>query len=149
MMSRAGFRVPDCPSRTSVRIPNKSCPTPRLARQANVATGQATVTVFSRNERGATHSSPSETTCCVARSAPPACRIRLPARTRLQDIFRDADGDAFGRFPDRGAREVRVARDRVHPAVAEQPANDRQPLAKGERPRGESVSYVVRYVSAV
>ena len=62
---------------------------------------------------------------------------------RLQDIRGDADGDALGGFPDRVAREVRIAGGRLHPAVTEQPADDRQPLAERERPRGEGVADVV------
>ena len=35
--------------------------------------------------------------------------------------------------------QIRVAHGRLHPAVAEEPADDRQPLAECERPRGEAV----------
>ena len=45
--------------------------------------------------------------------------------SRLQDVGGDADGDAFGALPDRVADEVRIARDRLPPAVTEQPADDR------------------------
>ena len=33
---------------------------------------------------------------------------------------------------------MRIARGRFHPAVTEEPADDRQPFAERERPRGES-----------
>ena len=36
-----------------------------------------------------------------------------------------------------------VARGRLNPAVTEQPADDRQPLAERKRPRGEGVTYIV------
>ena len=52
----------------------------------------------------------------------------------LQDIGSDADGDALGGFPHRVAREMRIARSRLHPSVTEQPADDRQALAERERP---------------
>ena len=38
---------------------------------------------------------------------------------------------------------MRIARGRLDPAVTEQPADDRQPLAVRERPRGEGVTEVV------
>ena len=62
---------------------------------------------------------------------------------RLEDVGGDADGDAFGGFPDRVAREMGIARGRLHPAVTEQPADDRQALAERERPRGEAVPDVM------
>ena len=48
---------------------------------------------------------------------------------RLQDVGVDADGDPFGGFRDRVAREVRVARSGFDLAVPEEPADDRQALA--------------------
>ena len=38
---------------------------------------------------------------------------------------------------------MRIARGGPHPAVTEQPADDRQPLAERERPRGEAVTEIV------
>ena len=61
----------------------------------------------------------------------------------LEDIGGDADGDSLGGFPDRVARKVRIARGRLNPAVTEQPADDRQPLAERKRPRGEAVPDVM------
>ena len=62
---------------------------------------------------------------------------------RLQDISGDADGDALGGFPDRVAREMRIASGGFHTAVTEQLADDRQALAERERPRGEAVADVM------
>jgi len=53
---------------------------------------------------------------------------------RLKDVFGDPDGDPLGGFPDRVAIEMRIARGRLCLAVTEQAADDRQPLAEGERP---------------
>ena len=58
-------------------------------------------------------------------------------------MFGDPDGDPLGGFPDRVAVEMRIARGRLGLAVTEQPADDRQPLAERERPRGEGVAKVV------
>ena len=68
---------------------------------------------------------------------------RRPRVNRLQDVTGDADGDALGGFPDRGPREMRTTRCGFHSAVTEQPANDRQPLAEHESPRGEAVPNVM------
>ena len=62
-----------------------------------------------------------------------------PEFKRLQDIGGDADGDPLGGFPDRGAREMCVVPGRFDPAVAEEPADDRQAFAECQRPRGEGV----------
>ena len=69
--------------------------------------------------------------------------LAQPELKRLQDIGADADGDLLGGFPHRIAREMCVARGRLHPAVTEQPADDRQALAERERPRGEGMSDVM------
>ena len=52
----------------------------------------------------------------------------------------DPVGDPLGGFADRSAVEMRIARGRFGPAVTEQPPDDRQTLAEGERPRGEAVA---------
>ena len=63
-----------------------------------------------------------------------------PESNRLQDVGGDADGDALSGFPHRVARKMRIARGGPHPAVTEQPADDRQPLVERERSRGEGVT---------
>ena len=60
-----------------------------------------------------------------------------------QNIRRDADGDPLCGFPHRVAREMRVARGGFDPAMTEKPADDRQALAEGERPRGKAVPDVM------
>ena len=52
-------------------------------------------------------------------------------------------GDALRGFPDRVAGEMRIAGNRLDPAVSEKPADDRQPFAERERPRGEAMADVV------
>lgn len=73
----------------------------------------------------------------------PSMRPRLKS---LQDVGGDADGYAdgyaLGGFLDRIAREARMACGRLDPAVTEQPADDRQPLAERERPGGQAVPLV-------
>ena len=66
--------------------------------------------------------------------------LAQPELKRLEEFGGDADGNPFGGFPDRIAREVCVARGGFDPAVPEEPADDRQALAERERPRGEAVS---------
>ena len=74
---------------------------------------------------------------------------RLPAVdhprgiNRQKDALGDPDGDPLGGFPHRVAIEMRIARGRLRLAVAEQPADDRQPLAERERPRSEGVAYIM------
>ena len=62
---------------------------------------------------------------------------------RLQVVPGDSDGYPLGGFPDRVAVEMRIARGRLDPTVTEQSADDRQPVAERERPRGETVTQVV------
>ena len=68
---------------------------------------------------------------------------RRPCR-RLQ-VSGDPDGDPLGGFPDRAAVEMRIARGRLGLAVTEQAADDRQALAKRERPRGVAVSPILKH----
>ena len=63
--------------------------------------------------------------------------------TWLEDIRSNTDGDALCGFSDRVARKVRVSGGGVHPAMAEQPADDRQTLAERQCPRGKAVSDVM------
>ena len=65
--------------------------------------------------------------------------VQAMALSSTQDVGRDADGDLLGGFPDRVADEMCIAGGRLHSAVTEQPADDRQPLAERERPRSEAV----------
>ena len=58
----------------------------------------------------------------------------LAARGPLSERDRTRRG-----YLDRVAREVRIARGGLHPAVTEQPADDRQPLAECKRRRDEAV----------
>jgi len=58
---------------------------------------------------------------------------RRPA-VSLQDIGRDADGDALSGFPHRVAREMRIPRGCLYPSVTEEPSDDRQALTQRERP---------------
>ena len=60
--------------------------------------------------------------------------LRERAMEPLQDVFGNAHGYPFGGFPHRVAREMRIARGRFDSAVTEQPADDRQSLAKRQRP---------------
>ena len=63
---------------------------------------------------------------------------------RVQYDFGDADSDPFGGFSHRVADETCIARGRPNPAVTEQSADDRQPLAEGQCPRGIAVATVVQ-----
>ena len=59
--------------------------------------------------------------------------------TWLQDIRSNTDGDALCGFSNRVARKVRESGGGVHPAMTEQPADDWQTLAEGERARSMGV----------
>ena len=61
----------------------------------------------------------------------------------LQNVGGDTDGDPLGGLFHRIAREVRIARGRLDPAMTEKASDDRQPLAERQRPRGEAVTDVV------
>jgi len=63
--------------------------------------------------------------------------------SHLQNIGPEAVGDSLVGFPHRVTGKMRLARDRLHPAVAEQPADDRQAFSERERPRGEGVTSIV------
>ena len=60
--------------------------------------------------------------------------LRERAMEPLQDVRGNADGYPFCGFPDGIAREMRIACGGLNSAVAEQPADDRQSLAKRQRP---------------
>lgn len=64
----------------------------------------------------------------------------LSARGPLSERDRTRRG-----YLDRVAREMRIARGGLHPAVTEpRTADDRQPLAERKRPRDEAVAQVVK-----